>query len=120
MISKQSKLEIPESRTHWADQHSVGEPKCQYGGLSVDQHSSPKVQKFSCTIWYPKQCAMHLKNFVRNYLWPINFMNIIIVCHTDSQLTLSPTNSLVHRRLSYMIYALYIDSMVLISTFLYH
>ena len=53
MISKQSKLEIPESRTHWADQHSVGEPKCQYGGLSVDQHSSPKVQKFSCTSRYP-------------------------------------------------------------------
>ena len=49
MISKQSKLEIPESRTHWADQHSNKEPKCQYGGLSVDQHSSPKVQKFSYT-----------------------------------------------------------------------
>ena len=47
-------------------------------------------------------------------------MNTIIVSYTDSQLTLAPTNLLVHRCLSYMIYALYIDSMMLISTFLYH
>ena len=47
-------------------------------------------------------------------------MNTIIVSHTNSQLILSPTNLLIHWCLSCMIYALYIDSMVLISTFLYH
>ena len=54
MISKQSNMEIPKSRTHLVDQHSNREPMCQYGGPSVDQQSSPKVQKFSCTSGYPK------------------------------------------------------------------
>ena len=68
MISKQSKLEIPESRTHWANQHSNKEPKCQYGSINVDQHSSREVKKISRTSRYLTRRIVHLINFIRNYL----------------------------------------------------